>query len=140
LSYLTLVKAHSLTSIIRLMGSVMVCPKVILFSDIRCISLQYCLSNGGKLVEPTTQSDIHSMNRFISNQTCLKSCYYWMGITDIYSEGNFTFASSGCRATVFNWTSGKICLCIKKWMSFKKKVQSCTPLEAMLPDQTGLPG
>ncbi len=99
----------------------MVCPKAILLSGLRCISLQYCLSNEGKLVEPATQSDIHSMNRFISNQQCLKSCYYWMGITDIYSEGNFTFASSGCRATVFNWTSGKICLCIKKWRASKKK-------------------
>ncbi len=72
----------------------------------KCISLQYCLSKGGKLVEPITPSDISSITQYIIHNNCI-SCYYWLGITDIYSEGNFTFASTGCRATVFNWRSGQ---------------------------------
>ncbi len=33
--------------------------------------------------------------------------YYWIGLTDLFQEGNFIWASTGEKATYTNWWAGQ---------------------------------
>ncbi len=61
--------------------------------------------NGGKLAEILVAEDTEEINSFLRNKN--PNSFYWIGLTDENTEGEFVWTSNGSIAEYTNWESGE---------------------------------
>ncbi len=69
--------------------------------------IQFCEYDGGSLAEIIDEHNQKAIEMFLEAVDPSGEYRYWIGLTDIFHEGTFIWATTGEKATYFNWISGQ---------------------------------
>jgi hypothetical protein len=68
---------------------------------------QYCEYNGGYLAEIPDEHDEKAIEMFLLTADPSGQGSFWIGLTDLFREGEFIWSSTGEIATYLNWAYGR---------------------------------
>ena len=64
---------------------------------------QFCDTAGGNLAEISDEHEQKALEQFLVAIDPYVQKFFWIGLTDLFSEGNFTWLPSGTKASYLNW-------------------------------------